>query len=739
MRRLPLLALAAALACGPATPQAADPGPSVDLLTHVDPFIGTGGLGFGVGSAYPGPAVPFAMIHPGPDTRAPTGAAGFAHCAGYHYDDPLLAGFSLLRMHGTGVPDYGNLAFMPVDGMTQAKTSVAGYAAPFDHADEVAEPGYYRVTLDGGLAVELTSTLRGALFRVTFPEGADPVLLLDAMHALGTGTVDAAEVALDPAAGTGRARIHALGDLSKRFGGFELFAAFAVDTAPAEVGTWDAEGLHPGTPSASGTPSGAWWRFAPGTRTVRLRVAVSFVDADGAARNLAAEVPDFDFDAVRTAARAAWAEDLGRVEIWGVSDEEATVLATAAYHTLLMPTLMSDVDGRYLRADGEVGTTRGRRYSDFSLWDTYRTLHPWLLLTDDPRNADLADSLLGFAREAGALPRWSLAHGDIHSMIGDPAAIVLAESAAKGVVFDRGPAYEYALRTAYDPAPGSVGGRGALESYLQHGYVAADEAGGSVSKTLEYASADLALADWSRRRGELGQAELLEERGDRAWRAVFDLAVRFPRGRYADGTYAPDFDPLVTSDAYTEGNAWQYRWLVPDDPDGLAEVLGGREAARSALRTFFESSAEETPLLGARMWYWHGNEPDLLAPWLFAEWGRPEESLRWIDWIDDTMYGTGPDGLAGNDDGGTLSAWRLLAAAGLYPVPGTARWIVTAPRVPRMVLHRATGDLVLEGDPEPRAHLHRVRVLLDGDALDGPELDHGRLVRGGHVLRFEME
>jgi len=707
----------------------------VDLFASVDPFIGTGGVGFGVGSTYPGPALPFAMIHPGPDTRASGGAPGFSHCAGYWWEDPAIEAFSLLRMNGTGVADYGVIAFMPVDGMSEDRRDEVGYADLFNHADEVAEPGYYRVELRSGIEIEITSTLRAAIFRIQYPAGTDPVLLLDLEHTIGEGTSTGGEVEVD-AAGSLSGTMHNQGDLSNRIGGFDVFASAAVDPAPSSVGLWDEAGLHPGAGSTTGVDIGAWIQFPAGTTEVVVRVAVSFVDVGGATANLAAEIPDFDFDGVRAAAAATWRDALSKVELEGASERDATLVATSLYRVLLMPTLMSDVDGRARNTSNEVINSAHLRYSDFSLWDTYRTPHPWLLLTEDAHNLDFARSLLAFGHESGAYPRWALAHGDVHSMVGSPADMVMAESAVKGVAMDEEEAFGYSLVTATGPAPGAVGGRSAIDAYLTHGYVPADLHGGSVAETLEYATADAALAEWARRLGRDADADALAARAQ-SWKQLYNPAEGFLNPRNSDGSWAAWTGPDREQDAYTEGTAWQYLWMVPNDLDGLAELLGGREAALDKLRELFALSHDETPSLGFRVYYWQGNEPDIIAPWIFAALGEPAESAREIDWIITDHYGTGADGLPGNDDGGTMSAWVLFAAAGIYPIAGTDRYIVAAPRQELMVLHRPSGDLRIEADQNPAEHPVPLEVTLDGAPLDGNELRHGQLV-GDHVLRFTM-
>ena len=707
-----------------------------DLFQAVDPRIGTGGIGFGVGSTYPGPALPFAMIHPSPDTRTEKGVTSFYHCSGYYADDTILRAFSLLHFEGTGVPDYGTVGIMPTLGMSADKRDEPGHMQAFDKASEETKLGYYGVTLADGIRTEITSAARAALFRFTFPEGSDPVLLLDLNHRL-EGDIPAADVTV--AGQVFDAHVEHHGSMTGRIGGYHVYARGELDVAPTAFGTFDDGGLHEGQATVSGTPVGAWLEFPKGTAEVRLRVAVSFVDAQGAKKNLDAEAPDFDFDAMRAAAEDTWKTALGRVELYGANEYDTKVMATALYHALLMPTLMSDVDGRYVDAMGQVASGSGRRYNDFSLWDTYRTLHPWLLLTEDDHNADFAESLVSMAAEGGAVPVWGIAHGDSHTMIGSPGEIVLSESAQKGVVFsDEGAAYQLSRVAAYGPSPGPVGGRdGDLPDYISHGFVPSDVSNGSVSKTQEYAVADAALANWAQRLGIGADADELGQRG-KSYAALYDSGMGFFRPKKADGSWDAMSDPTAMDDAFVEGNAWHYLWMVPHDPEGLAQTLGGKDAALDRLREFYQASLEDVPLVGVRKHYWPSNEPDINAPWLFAAWGEPGEGYRMIDWVVTELYGDGPDGIPGNDDGGTMSAWLLFAGAGLYPVSGTDQYILGMPRYQKMVLRRPGGDLEIQASPAPKLGLHPKRVLLDGEPVEGTTLRHADLA-GAHVLRFELE
>ncbi len=324
-------------------------------------------------------------------------------------------------------------------------------------------------------------------------------------------------------------------------------------------------------------------------------------------------------------------------------------------------------------------------------------------------------------------------------MIGDPAAIVLAGMSAKGVHFDEAKGYAAARETAFGPAPGAIGGRGNIADYLKLGYVPDEDGGGSVSKTQEYAAADMALAGWAKRLGHDTDAKTLSDRARAAVDALWDPGVGFFRPKHADGTWATMPDPLAEYGPYTEGDAWQYLWMLPHQVDHLAELLGGKAAAVARLDHYFAESQQETPAFGIRSWYWHGNEPCMVDAWLYAAWGQPVKEAQTVDWILGTFYGTEPDGLAGNDDGGTMSAWLLFAMAGIYPVPGTATYWVGVPRVPKLVIHRPGGDLTIEATKGAlKLGGAFYGASLDGKALTGQTVTAAQLA-GTHTLKIDVE
>jgi predicted alpha-1,2-mannosidase len=697
------------------------------LIQWVDPFIGTGGVGFGVGSTFPGPQVPFGMVRPGPDTTA-SSAPPPNHCAGYWYDDPYIKGFSHTRANGMGIPEYGVVALMPTDGMDASKTSWEGYRAPFSHADEEASPGYYAVTFgDSDIRVELTATARVGVHRYTFPAGSDPVVLVDVGHHMADVEVLDGRVEVDPAAAEVAGFVTFRAGYSGRYGGMSVYYAMRFSDVPAAYGVWQAGRLFEGETSRTGADSGAWLGFD--ATEVEAAVAISFVSEEGARRNL--EMP---------AIEAEWEEALGRVEVEGRSERDFEIFYTALYRTLLMPTLAMDVDGSYRGLDQEVHVADGFTYlTDFSLWDTYRTLHPLLTLLYPERQLDMVRSLVAMARDGGSFPRWPLGVGYTGGMVGDPADIVIADSWVKGVRgFDLREAYDLALVTATAPLPeGSpADDRAGIAEYLELGYVPIEAAGGSASWTLEMAVADFCLGVLA---GELGEDEdraSFEERSGN-WRNLWDEESGFLIGRNADGGFPDDVAPFAWQDYYAEGNAWQYLWLVPHDLEGLADVMGGREALFARLDTFFEASAAEDymPVMPSR-YYWHGNEPDLHAAWIYSALDRPAGSARWVRWALERHYGDGPDGLPGNDDGGTMSAWYIFSAAGLYPIPGTEDYLLNAPIFTRLVLRLAGGDLVIEAPAASERAVYITAAMLDGVALERARVPWDALP--GASLRFDL-
>ncbi|MEZ4315920.1 MAG: GH92 family glycosyl hydrolase [Myxococcota bacterium] len=724
----------ALLGCTPDKPDPDDGPPAAieayDPVDFVDPFIGTGGIGAQVASVSPGASRPFGMTLVGPDTAAPYGSPSFYHCAGYHWPDTFVMGFSHTHAHGMGVTDYAAIQVMPQTHWDPAFTSSTARRLPFSHEAEWATPGSYSVELDGGaILAEIAATERGAAHRYTFEAGAEPVLILDLAFHLQGDHVEAGRVAVDLENGTlsGFQNLH--GSYSSRFGGLYTHFAARMSPAPIASGTWAEGVVTPDTTSVDGTEVGLWLQFPPGTTEVQLDLAVSYVDEAGALGNLEAELPEFDLPAVAASARQAWVDELSNVRVRG-SDEDLTVFHTAQYHAMLMPSLQQDVDGRYRGLDQQIHTVDHPYYSDFSLWDTFRTQHPWLLLTRPQRQRDMVKSLMRMADDGGSLPRWPLAHGYTGGMVGTPAIQVLAESALKGLGgFDEAHALDIALRASLDGQ--AQANRAGDASYQGLGYVSLDEAGAAASRTLEYAWSDHALSIWAAQAGR-PEADTVAAMSTN-WRNTFDPAQGYFVGRYSDGSFRALESDLFWDDSFTEGNAWHYRWGAFWDAEGMVEHThgGDREAALAEMAAYWDAVEAEPDDDLPDDFYWHGNEPDLHYALLPALLGDLELTARAVDLVLSTRYDATEAGLDGNDDAGTLSGWYLFNAVGFYPIAGTADYVVGSPVFERSEIDLEDGSTLVIDAPGEHGPVTSVRL---GTSEAGARFDHATLVGEGHLV-----
>lgn len=745
MRAL-VLAAALLVACG--DDPVDEPLPPVEApLEYVDPFIGSGGFGYALGSAFPGAAAPHGLAKVGPDTRGEFGTVRFLHYSGYFYPDDKIQGFSHLHLHGTGATDYGVLAVMPSDGFDAGRTDPRGYESPFRKETERASPGYYAVTLDrGDIEVEITASPHAAHHRFSWPaDAARGWAIVDLGKHLEGGAVGDAEVSLDAASARISGRLRSLGEMTEKFGGYDVFFEIQTSAPWSEAQVW-ADGAAPALgAAAAGQDVGFALAFDLAGAPVELQIGISLVDAEGAAANLATELADRDFAATRAATEAAWDALLRRILVEGGTAEQRRIFYSALYRGFLMPTEASDADGRYRFGDDLIRTADGRFFTDMSLWDTYRTLHPLYALMAPESALDSVRSLHRMATILGFYPKWPLATGESGVMLGSSADIVLADAVRRGVDdFDVAGAYALLRDVATGQTTEPRGGWSSVTDYIAHGYVPA-EVGRSVSLTTEYAHADFALAQLAAHLGEDIEAEAFAARAH-GYRELFDPATGFLRGHYADGsmTYADNFDPLEISDDYAEANAWHSVWMAgAHDPDGLIELFGGQAAFVARLETFFEEAAAELALhphdvmesnFEPRPYYWHGNEPDIHAAYLFAQAGRPELTARWVRWIMTELYSDRPNGLAGNDDGGTLSAWYVFSALGLYPIPGSDAYVLGVPLFPRARIAVAGGDFVIEATGEGP---YVQSVTLDDASIETAAIAHADL-RAGSVLRFEL-
>ncbi|WP_082559871.1 GH92 family glycosyl hydrolase [Lysobacter sp. Root559] len=724
----------------------------------VDPFIGTGGEGH----TFPGAVFPFGMVQLSPDTQIKPRKEAYGWAAGYRYDDSSIVGFSHTHFSGTGHSDLGDVLLMPIAGEVKLERGEdgkpgSGYRSRFRHDDEVAQPGYYAVTLDDyGVRAELTATERVGVHRYAFPKGKPAHVLIDLRTSMYDypGKVLWSRLRLRPD-GT----VTGFRETRGWAPGRQLYFAmrFSRPLSGHQFHDTEQDVIYKGfPPPAEKTPTlraqiegrqlvGAFdFADAPGQSLV-VKVAISPVSEDSAIANLDAEVPAWDFDGVRAQARASWTQALSAVEL-DAPEPMRKSFYTALYHSLMGPSLFMDSDGRYRGPDNAVHQAKGyRHHSTFSLWDTYRALHPLLTLVQpEQRNNDFVNSLLASRRESpyGVLPVWAFHGQETWCMVGYHAVPVIADAYMKGI---RGYDADEALQAMV--ASASYGPYDGIAQYMELGYVPIDEEGEAASKTLEYAYDDWTIARMAQ---AMGRKDVAADFGKRAgnWKHAFDAKTGFMRARKRDGSFREPFDPTVSGygSDYTEGNAWQYSWYVPQDVAGLTSALGGDAKLVDKLDQVFDAKVDPkifehmediTGLIG---WYAHGNEPSHHVAYLYAYAGQPWRTQERLKQIMATQYAPRPDGLAGNDDLGQMSAWYVFTALGFYPVaPASNEYVIGRPFVPRATLNLPNGkrfSVIADGLDE--AHTYIGRATLNGKPLDRAYLRHDEILAGGE-LRFTMQ
>ena len=717
-----------------------------DFCSYVDPFIGTGGHGH----TFPGATVPFGMVQLSPDTDV----ARWDACSGYHHDDTSILGFSHTHLSGTGVGDMMDVLVVPATGPVRLQPGSlehpeGSYRSRFDHADERASPGYYRVLLkDHGIEAELTATARAGLHRYRFGQPGPGHLLIDLTHGSQesadqpTKITDASLRVVTDNTLVGERRVHQWAD------GRVIYFALQVSRPFASVELYSNDrGLPPASVEARGARLKCVLHFPDAhTAPLLVKVGISSVDADGALRNLQAEIPGWDFEAVHSAARAAWEQELSRIAIQGGTETDRRIFYTALYHATLAPTLFSDVDGRYRAMDTVVRQlpAGANNYSTYSLWDTYRALHPLFTLIQPERTTDLVAGLVRMAEESPVGPPiWPLQGIETRCMIGWHSAVVLAEAYAKGFSgIDYARAWPVFRKRAFDNPANGVG------EYIKLGFIPSDTVEEAVSKTLEYAYDDWAMATLAEAAGATEDAKALRERSHN-YRNLFDRKLGFMRPRLADGRWAEPFDPRSMGHSkrwrdFTECNSWQATFLNQHDVRAYMEMFGGPEAFERKLDELFSTSSElpaDAPpdIAGLVGQYAHGNEPSHHIAYLYAYCGAHHKTQSRVRILLKTMHRAEPDGIAGNEDCGQMSAWYLMSALGLYAVdPVSARYVFGSPLFDRAQLQVAPGrKLIVETRNNAPDHPYIQSVHWNGRAYSKVWISHAELVQGGHLV-FEL-
>lgn len=732
-----------------------------DAARYVNPFIGAStstaaaGVYHGLGKTFPGATTPFGMVQVSPNT-----ITGGDNSPGYSYEHTTIEGFAFTQMNGVGwFGELGNLLVMPTTGPLQKIAgkedgSIAGYRSHYDKTTETARAGYYAADLtDYGIRVESSATPHCGILRFTFPENDLSRIQIDlARRVGGTSERQYVEVIDDrtiagwmkctPATGGwGNGEGHAdytiyfYAQLSEPMRQHGFWSADIPDTwvrkkdevvsipylqrvaqAPVVTGERQIEGKHIGFYTEFPTREG---------QQVEFKAGISFVDMEGARKNFEAEIASKTFDEVAGEAYAQWNRELNHIRIEGGTDEEKTIFYTALYHTMIDPRIYTDTDGRYMGADGKPRSTEGRftKRTVFSGWDVFRSQMPLQTIINPELVDDLLASLTTMAQESGReyFERWEIVNAYSGCMLGNPALSVLADAYAKGIRgYDVERAYRYAVNTS------RLFGNDSL------GYTPSDLC---ISHTLEYAYTDWCVSQLAARLGKTEDAKAFAQKS-RAYRNIFDREKGWFRPRRADGSWAPWPENARTTEWYgcIESTPYQQGWFVPHDVEGMVELMGGREAVLADLNEFFEKAPAD---MHWNAYYNHANEPVHLVPFLFNRLGEPWSTQRWTRFICRQAYADKVEGIVGNEDAGQMSAWYVLAAAGIHPAcPGDTRMEITSPvfdriefRLDPRYAQGGTFAVVAHGNSPENIYIQR--AVLNGEELAASHIDFAQIAAGG--------
>ena len=717
-----LIVLALFLSCNDSStiPEAQKDQP---LINYVNTFIGTGGHGH----TYPGATLPFGMMQLSPDTRL----EGWDGCSGYHYTDDYIYGFSHTHLSGTGISDYGDVLLMPTDkiNFNNGADSKAGYRAHFSHDNEEAVPGYYKVHLDStNIDVELTVSLRSGIHKYQFPSNENQYVVLDLEHR---------DKLLDY-------KINRLNN--HEINGMRHSSAWAKDQRLF----YHIKFSHPFKTiiyqDRDGTSISKNYKFEskkailvfdnPNNEPIVVKTGISAVDEDGAKENMTAEIDSKSFDDVKKEAQEYWEEQLEKIVIENDDLDKKTNFYTALYHTMIAPNRYQDVDGRYRGMDLEIHYADFDYYTVFSLWDTYRAAHPLYTIIEQERSNDFINTFLAKFDEGGIMPMWDLAGNYTDCMIGYHAVPVIADAYLKGIRdYDSEKAFEAMKHSATRDKFG-------LEAYKKYDFIPVDEESESVSKTLEYAYDDWTIAQMAKAMGKSEDYKTYTQRAQ-YYKNAFDPETKFMRGRFRNTWFAP-FDPYEVNFNYTEANAWQYSFYVPQDISGFINLLGGKAQLESQLDELFSAKTEtsgrdQSDITGLIGQYAHGNEPSHHMAYLYNFVNRPHKTQEKVHQILTQLYKNNPDGVSGNEDCGQMSAWYVLSSMGFYPVtPASNNYIIGTPLFDKATINLENGkQFTIVANNLSDTNIYIEYVTLNGEILEKTYLKHRDIISGG-TLEFNM-
>ena len=715
---------------------------------YVDPFIGTDFHGH----TFPGAALPFGMIQLSPDTRTD----GWDACAGYHYSDSSILGFSHTHLSGTGIGDYGDVLLMPFTGeisvmQANAENSDSGYRSRFKKESEEARPGYYRVFLDDyQILAELTATNRVGMHQYTFPESEEAGVIVDLSHSIHGHLNPINEIRV--------INEYEIEGLKKTQGWAANHYAYfrLMSSKPFEIELFENDDpIDTNLKSISGTNVKAKLKFTTKSdERVWIKVAISGVDYEGAEKNLHAELPDWDFNSVVQSAKIDWEKQLNRISVNGDSEANKKTFYTALYHSNLSPTIYNDVDGRYRGMDQKIHEAEHENYTVFSLWDTYRAQHPLFTIIKPEYNQDLIRALLRKYEEGGILPMWELASNYTGTMIGSHAVSVIADAYLKGyrdydvdlaleamihsVTYDS----EKAIPYANEDIKNSLMPKAKL--YIdEYGFVPADLEPTAVSKALEFAYNYWCIAKVAEDMGKTTIAETYFAKS-KSYSQYFDVEEGFMRGKKTDGTWTEPFDPAFSDHwktDYVEGNAWQWTWYVPHDVEGLIDLFGSKEKFSAQLNSLFTTSSEikgenaSIDITGLIGQYAHGNEPSHHIAYLFNYIDQPWRTQDIVSQITTEFYTDQPDGLCGNEDCGQMSAWYIFNAMGFYPVcPGSNVYSIGKPLFDNISINLENGNIFeIEAIGLSKKNKYVQKVLLGDKKIQSQFINHKDIVNGNKL------
>jgi predicted alpha-1,2-mannosidase len=710
------------------------------LTSFVDPFIGTSAHGH----TYPAACVPFGMVQLGPDT----GDGGWDWCSGYHASDSSIIGFSHTHLSGTGCPDMGDILFMPVTGKPifvpgTKEEPWKGYRSRFKHASEIARPGYYAVKLDDcKVYAEMTASSRVGFHRYTFPKNSESGIIIDLEHGLGDGVLKSSIKVIDNQTivgyrnSTGFVKDHTIYFCARFSKPFDKITSFV-------------DGVIGNDNSNSGKVVKAILHFKTSEQEkILVKVGLSTVSEQGAMNNINAELSNWNFDRVVKNAQNIWEKQLSKIEIEGDNHKQKTIFYTALYHCLLSPNLISDVDGSYRGWDGKNHQNKDHLfYTNFSLWDTYRALHPLYILLFPDENVAFINSMLQRYKEIKTLPMNEYGINETYCMIGNHSIPVIVDAYLKGLKgIDAETAY-----TAIRNTSTISHAKSDWEEYNKYGYLPFDLTKvESVSRTLELCYDDYCVAQMAKAMGKMDDFEYFFKRS-KYYKNLLDPETKFMRGKDSNGKWREPFDPfrIAHSEAgggdYTEGNAWQYTWHVQQDVNGLISLMGGKESFANRLDSLFKQESivrggswvgDVTGLIGQ---YAHGNEPSHHVAYLYDYADQPWKTQNMVNTIKDSLYNSTREGLCGNDDCGQMSAWYVFSALGFYPVtPCDDCYMIGTPSFKKARIHLSNGKIFTISAPNVSDCAYYIKsATLDSQKYFQSSVRYTDIMKGGN-LEFNM-